>query len=571
MFFGDVKMCGIIGYFNQNNNVVPSIIKGLEFLEYRGYDSWGIASVFGNKLKVIKKVGSIVEFDFSDELDKSSFSIGHTRWSTHGKVIEKNSHPHVSNDRKIAVVHNGIIENYQELKNYLINQGYKFYSGTDTEIIPNLFSHYLKMYDLKTVVNNIMNELKGSYAILALMEDKVIFMKNKSPLIVANGNGFMASSDVSCFSLQGSKEAVFLEDRQWGYYDFLKGKLNIFYENKKIDLNYKKIKENNLSSEKKEFKHHMLKEIYEQPEVIIKSSKQDNLEKAKQLINVSENVLLTACGTSYHSCLAFHSFSDIKSIPFISSEWKTYDSFFNKKNCMIIVSQSGETADLIEVVENAKSKGVKIIGIINSENSTLWGMCDVALGMNAGKEIGVASTKAFIASLNIFSNICENNNDIKQMSENCKKYLDYWRKKAKEVIKYIDRDLFVIGRDEAYAYACESALKIKELSYIRAEAMAGGELKHGTLALIEKGTPVIAIVLEKNKKEMMNNIMEIKSRGGKIIGIGKENHSEFDFFIQCPNEMIFVIPSQLIAYELCVIKGFNPDKPRNLAKCVTVK
>ncbi len=566
------EMCGIIAFVGKEDGR-KFVLEGLKKLDYRGYDSWGIAGVNNDELWHYKTTGLVKTELIGKE---SHIIIGHTRWCTHGKVTKENAHPHVSNDEKIAAVHNGIIDNYLELKEMLEKEGYKFYSDTDTEVIPNLISYYTNKNPEKNFIEGFkqtIKQLKGSFAIAALHEKTLAFARVNSPLLigVAEGEIYIAS-DAAPF-LEKTNKAVFLNEGDWGYYE--KGNMYLFDKNEKpIEAKTEEIHWQYNEQGKNGYSHFMLKEIYEQVNTIVNAAAQPNIQNAKDEIKKFSEILLVGSGTSYNACLAGASFlskKNIKAIPVLASEYQLHVPFFDKEKIMIIVSQSGETADLIEVVNEAKNAGMKIIGIINVPGSTLWRKSDILLGMNAGQEIGVASTKAYTSTLTIFSLLAGEKIDETELSKYTNEKIKEWHEQAKELIQKIKKDLFVIGKEEALSYAMETALKVKEISYIRAEGLAAGELKHGTLALIEEDVPVISIATKETRQDLINNALEIKSRGGFIIGIDSKTHPCYDYFISCKYPILSIIPGQLLAYELAISKGYNPDKPRNLAKSVTVK
>lgn len=538
-------MCGIIAYKGKEDGR-QKVLDGLKKLEYRGYDSWGISG-YNQGIWTYKKTGSV-----KTEIVgmRSNTLIAHTRWATHGRASEKNAHPHLSNNGKIAIVHNGIIENHSEVKEELMRRGYIFKSETDTEAIANLIESKKKGF-LEAFKESI-NELKGSYAIAAMSEGKIAFARKDSPLLIGiEGEDIMIASDST--PLKG--EMIVLEDGEWGVIDT---RLQIFDEQGEVKKERTTIFQEENGTEKGDHEHYMIKEIYEQPEVIERAARTDT-EK------IRDEVFIIGCGTSYHAALAgthYLAKKGVRATAVLASEYKK--ELPHIKNA-IAISQSGETADLIEAVRALRKQDCKITGILNTKESTLARMSDKVYHMNAGKEIGVASTKAYTATLTILARLAG-----LASSRLDKDRITQWHEQAKRLTSIIDKDIFLIGRKEAYAYALEGALKIKEISYLRAEGMPAGELKHGTLALIEDGTPVIAIATQETRQELLNNIAEIKSRGGKIIGIDSEKHESYDEYIEC-KEQHSAIPLQLLAYELALKKGNDPDKPRNLAKSVTVK
>jgi len=584
-------MCGIIGY-KGNKNATSIVIEGLKLLEYRGYDSWGIASK-NHELDIIKRVGKIGDFQDKSKLKKSNIAIGHTRWATHGKVTEANAHPHTSCDRRVAVVHNGIIENFQELKKGL-EKNHRFLSETDTEVIPRLIEENMKE-GFEEAVKISLNRLEGRYAIVAINqdEDKIIAARKGSPLVLGIGKDeFFIASDVPAF-LKHTNEVIFLED---GEIAVINKELKIFNQktNKELKKESTKISWTLEQAQKSGYPHYMLKEIYEQRDTLKKAISQndEDIKRIAAEINKGFGTFFIACGTAYHAALtASYVFSKItkKHINVVlASEFPSYEHFLTEKTLVIPISQSGETADVLEAVKAAKEKKSKVIAIVNVTGSTLMRQSDVSFQLHAGPEIAVASTKAFtsqLALLTLLAYACsgkleEGKEKLKTTASKVSEILEpASENKIKELARKIKNKnhIFVIGRSVNYPIALEAALKIKEVSYIHAEGFAGGELKHGTLALIEEGTPCIVFVAEdETKKEMISNAMEIKARGGYIIGVSPENNEAFDFFIKVPNSsslspIINTIPAQLLAYHLGLERGCDIDRCRNLAKSVTVK
>ncbi|MBW3018728.1 glutamine--fructose-6-phosphate transaminase (isomerizing) [Candidatus Woesearchaeota archaeon] len=544
-------MCGIIAYKGKEDGR-KVVLQGLKKLEYRGYDSWGIAGDDG-KIWVHKKTGTVQQEEYGKP---STTVIGHTRWATHGGVTDENAHPHLSSHGRVAVVHNGILDNYKELRKEL---GIEFKSETDTEVIPNLIEKNLDK-GFYAAFRAALGRIKGTYAIAAMCEGKIAFARKNSPLIIGMGKDkCIIASDTAPFN--GVDQVVYLEDGENGYFD---DRLHLFDENgREIHKQVQEFNAEERKVDKEGYPYFMLKEIYEQPETIIKAREQPHISKAREILQARE-VYLIACGTSYAACIAgehYLSSIGVKATAVLASEYHAKKPFFEGA-AAIIVSQSGETADLIEVVRQFPGKK---IGIINVPDSTLWRMSDIVLPMNSGVEVAVASTKAYTSTLSILSELAEK----QKIGTGC---LQKWDEQIKRIVdKFDSRDLFIIGRQEAFAYALESAIKIKEISYTRAEALPGGELKHHTLALIERGTPTVVIATPETRQEIINNGIEIKARGGKIIGIDSEPHDSYDEFVECPDPRLAVIPMQLFAYHLAVKKGYDPDKPRNLAKSVTVK
>ncbi len=588
-------MCGIIGYVG-NENASNILLNGLKNLEYRGYDSCGIA-VLNKELQIRKNIGKVSEVtkkeNFSELMGKAG--IAHTRWATHGGVTKENAHPHLSNNKRIAVVHNGIIENHEELKKFLKNKGFNFYSETDTEIIPNLIEYeFLRNQDFVQACKKALKKLKGSYAVLILSTyfNGIIASRHESPLVIGVGdNEFFAASDIPAF-LEYTKKVVYLYD-----YDFVvlnKG-ITIFNlkKNEEVKVKISNIEWSVEQARKGDFEHFMLKEINEQIETLKKALHQDKriLNKIVTNLKNAKNIFFVACGSSYHAALTasylFSSIANKQVNVFVASEFPNFSHFINKDSVVLAISQSGETADVLESVKYAKQKGAKIISIVNVMGSSLIRNSDEFLLLNAGPEICVLSTKSYtsqvvLLTLLAYSLAGEYNGVLKKINYlwNVVYYLtsENMKTRIKELAKKIKNKehLFTIGRGLEYSTAMEAALKIKEVSYIHAEAFPGGELKHGAIALIEKNTPCIVFVSEKNKHLIISNATELKSRGAYIIGVASVNNPVFDFWIKVPetnsfNPITQIIPIQLLAYELALLRKCNPDMPRNLAKSVTVK
>ena len=584
-------MCGIFAY-KGNGNAAEIVFNGLKKLEYRGYDSWGMAFKQDSEIKIIKRVGRIE--DFKEKLPaKSHLAIGHTRWATHGSVTEANAHPHLSNNKKIFVIHNGIIENYQELKEFLIKKGYKFISQTDTEVIPNLIQYNMKNHDFEDAVKNTLKKLEGSFAIAVINKDSenIVAARKMSPMVLGLAkDGFFISSDVPAF-LSYTNKVISLDDNEMIIIN-KKIKIINFMNNKEIKKEPETTSLDFKESKKGKFRHYIIKEISEQEESIKRAIDQDH-NFIKNIANQIENafgVFFVACGTSFHACLsASYLFSKIakKHINVVlASEFRNYRHFLTENTLVIAVSQSGETADVLDAVRAAKEKHSRIISIVNVPGSSLTKLSDEVIMMNAGQEVSVLSTKSYTSQLAILSLLAyasigkfeEGKELIKKsagyVGEIISKNLNKLENLA-EMLKH-KKDIFLIGRSLGFPTALEGALKIKEVSYIHAEGLAGGELKHGTLALVEKGVPVIVISTDETKKDILNNALEIKARGGYIIGFNSENNDVYDYFIKIPllenmEPILSIIPIQIVAYYLAIKRGCDPDKPRNLAKSVTVK
>ncbi len=585
-------MCGIFAYKGKKN-ATKTVFEGLKKLEYRGYDSWGMAFKKENKIHVIKKIGKIA--DFNKEIDDNAdYAIGHTRWATHGKVNERNAHPQLSNNKKIAVIHNGIIDNHLKVKNILMGKGYKFKSQTDTEIIPNLIQENMKNNSFKQAVKKTLNFLEGSFAIVAISQDsnEIIAAKKMSPMVLGiKDNEFFISSDIAAF-LNYTDDVIIMDDNEMAVID---EQINIFdfVKNKKIIKKPKKLKLNYKEAEKGGFKHFLIKEINEQEESIMRAINQDKefIEDIAKQIENAFGVFFVSCGTSYHACLsASYLFSKIvkKHVNVVlASEFINYKHFLTENTLVIAVSQSGETADVLDAVRTAKEKNSRVISIVNVPGSSLTRLSDEVIYMNAGQEVSVLSTKSYTSQLAILTLVAYASAKqyekgiglIRKSAYYIKQIISNDQEKIKKLAYKLKdkKDIFIIGRGLAFPTALEAALKIKEVSYIHAEGLAGGELKHGTLALIEEGVPVIVISTSDSETNIENNAYEIKSRGGFMVGFNSKDNSDiYDYFIKMPSlenmePLISIVPIQLLSYYLALYRKCDPDKPRNLAKSVTVR
>ena len=607
-------MCGIVGYIG-DKKILPIIIDGLKRLEYRGYDSAGIALI-GNDSYFVKTKGriSLLEEKINNSyIDGNYFvGIGQTRWATHGEPSDLNAHPHIDCKGEIFVVHNGIIENYDEIKKDLIEKGHRFISETDTEVVPHLIEEYYEGDILKAVLKAV-NKLRGSFALAILSKkerDKIIAVRKESPLIVGIGkNENFLASDIPAL-LPHTKNIVILKDGEIAL--ITKDEIKIFdMEGNQIGIEKMEVNWSLEQSEKKGYKHFMLKEIMEEggvlKEVIRGRVKDERIElneiKDKDFLMKVENIYIIACGTAYHAGLiGNYILTDLLDIPVkteIASEFRYENPNLSKNSLVILVSQSGETADTIASLRVAKKLGAKTLGVVNVNGSTICRESDEVLQIFAGPEIAVASTKAYVAqilTLLLFSvyigkirgDVDEDFekyivNEIKRVSEFSEILLDKkdeYLEIAKE-IKDLD-DIFYIGRLLDYPTALEGALKLKEISYIHAEGYPAGELKHGPLALIEEKVPTFAVSTDERVFEkIVSNIKEVKARNGKVYSIVREDFKgiieESDRSIIIPKTHIYlspilsVIPLQLIAYFTADLKGLDVDKPRNLAKSVTVE
>mgnify|MGYP003098810916 FL=1 len=612
-------MCGIVGYIG-TKKASPILINGLLRLEYRGYDSAGISTIEKDGLSIMKDKGRVKNLNNLPGIDdlEGTIGIAHTRWATHGKPSKENSHPHMDNSKTFSVVHNGIIENYNELRKLLINNGYTFYSQTDTEIIPNLIHYYYSKDDnndsfrFLRAVKNACSNLKGSFALEIICKNdpnNMIVVRKDSPLVIGKGNGEnYISSDIPAI-LSFTREFYLLEDLE---FVVLSRDDTKFYDKNlnPIDKKIQTIEWNASSAEKDGFEDYMLKEIYEQPTAIRETigaklgegskCEFDELKFTKEYLKSLNKIYLVACGTAMHAGLAAKNMLErICKIPTevdIASEFRYRDPIVNEKTLCIFISQSGETADTIAALKLSKEKGAKTLAISNVIGSSITRESDYSIYTHAGPEIAVASTKAYtsqvvlLAILAIYfaetleltdKNILELKNNILELPSKIEETL-----KCAEQIKefghriYQEKDVFFLGRGIDETVAKESALKLKEISYIHADSYPAGELKHGPIALIENDITVISIMTDKNLVEKtVSNIQEVITRGAKTLVVTNQNIDDkmFDTVIHIPETNTFispilsVIPLQLLAYYISKEKGLDVDKPRNLAKSVTVE
>mgnify|MGYP000500944510 CR=1 FL=1 len=606
-------MCGIVGYIG-NRNAANILIEGLEKLEYRGYDSAGIAVINENGVEVKKHKGrlSVLKDSLGEKVLEGTIGIGHTRWATHGEPSDVNAHPHLNSNNAIAVVHNGIIENYIPLKEELIEKGYEFKSDTDTEVIPHLIDCYYNGNIIETV-QKVVSMLEGSYA-LGIIDsnnpDMVIAVRKDSPLVVGIGEGenFIAS-DIPAI-LNHTRKVYLLENNDMAV--LRADSVEIMKtDGTKVNREIFNVNWNVESAEKGGYDHFMIKEIHEQPKAIkdtissrINRMGQIDIKDItleKEYIRNINKIYMVSCGTAYHAGLVgkvlIEKYAKIPVIAEVASEFRYGNPFIDENTLMIVVSQSGETADTLAALRLAKERKAKVLAVTNVVGSSISRESDYPLYTWAGPEIAVASTKAYTAQLAALAlialdmavkrgaveDVSEIVNELKLLPEKVEeilKHLDKMKKMAEEVYK--TEDIFFIGRGLDYYVAMEGSLKLKEISYIHSEAMAAGELKHGTLALIDKGTPVIALATQdKLYDKMLSNIKEVKARGAYVIGVAKESNREIekivDRVIYIPEVMdelspvLAVVPLQILAYYVALNRGCDIDKPRNLAKSVTVE
>ena len=598
-------MCGIIGYIGKNN-ALKVITDGLKQLEYRGYDSAGIAIKNKNEIKIFKSVGKIKELEKKiDYTIQSDIGIGHTRWATHGSVNITNSHPHKVGS--ITLVHNGIIENYEQLKQELIKNNYQLKSDTDTEIACGYIDYlYQKDKNIITTLNKIKDIFKGSYAFAILVDnDNYLYATRKdSPLIIAKGeNENYLASDVPAI-LKYTNQYYLLDNYEIAILE--KDNIKILKDNKEIKKELLTFNYNIETSLKNGYDHFMLKEINEQDK-LVESLINIYLQDKKTLLNKMPDfkkynqIHIVACGSAYHAGLVgkylIEKYANTKVYVEVASEYRYNKLFFDKKTLVIIISQSGETADSLASLRIAKENKIDTLAIVNVYGSSIAREALKTLYINAGCEIAVATTKAYTLQLLMLSFIALAMGIQKELIddssfEDIKKYYtklpqlmhNEIKRDLKNIAKniYKKNNIFFIGRGIDYALSLEGSLKLKEISYIHSEAYPAGELKHGTISLIEKNTPVIAIVTDENIYEKtISNIKEVASRGAYVILIiSKHLDKEGDFYNEkivientdsLINSLIAIIPLQLLAYNIALLKGCDIDKPRNLAKSVTVE
>ena len=613
-------MCGIVGYIGEKK-AYPILLTGLTALEYRGYDSAGIASIEDDKICVLKDKGRVANLNNIRGINKLSGTVGiaHTRWATHGKPSKENAHPHMDNSETFAVVHNGIIENYTELRKFLTDNGYKFLSQTDTEVIPNLI-HYHFSKDTNDDENKFLRsvqsatkDLKGSFAIEVLCNlypDKMVVVRKDSPLVIGKGlTGYHIASDIPAL-LEFTRDFYLLDDYEFALIE----KNSIKFYNSDLVEHSKELKNiewDSSAAEKNGYEDYMLKEIFEQPTAIretigsrLKLGEPCNFSDiniTKEYLSTINKIFIIACGTAMHAGLTGKKFiENLCNIPVevdIASEFRYRNPIIDEKTLCIFISQSGETADTIAALKLSKSKGAKTLAVSNVIGSSITREADYTIYTHAGPEIAVASTKAYTSQVVLlgilaiyFAEILESTDsetlenlkkdifDLPKKIETSLKTSDEVKKFAKKISK--EKDVFFIGRGSDYNVALEGSLKLKEISYIHSEAYASGELKHGPIALIEKGITVISILTDKNLLEKsISNIEEVITRGAKTFIVTNQDieNSNFDNVVKIEDTnpllspILSVIPLQLLAYYISKDKGLDVDKPRNLAKSVTVE
>ncbi len=605
-------MCGIMGYIGKGD-AVPVIIDGLSKLEYRGYDSAGIAVYNDGSLQVTKKKGRLAEMAASlGEVQPADLAIGHTRWATHGVPSDANAHPHCDCSGHIAVVHNGIIENYAVLRKDLMLEGHDFVSETDTEVLSHLVEKYYQG-SLEEAVRRALQDLHGSYAIAVVccdQPDRIIAAKKDSPLIVGLGKGenYLAS-DIPAI-LGRTNQVYILEDGEFVVLQSDSVAITDFHGNP-VNKEIFTVTWDPIAAEKNGFEHFMLKEIHEQPNALketLRGNIKDSLVDLTELgiddiLAGVEKIYIVACGTAYHAGLVGRSIIEkLAGIPVetdIASEFRYREVLWQPDSMMIVISQSGETADTLAVLREAKRKGIKVLAVTNVVGSSVAREADRVIYTHAGPEIAVASTKAYSTQVLVMyllglhlarrrgtldeAQLQELAYGISQMDKAVEQVLTQQDDIMRLAEKYQGvSDTFFLGRGLDYSVAMEGALKLKEISYVHAEAYAAGELKHGPLALIDVGVPVLALITQDNLVDKtMSNIKEVKARGAVVVAVCKENLQEAcqecDEQILLPNvdqllaPLVSVVPLQIFSYYMAIFRGADVDKPRNLAKSVTVE
>lgn len=591
-------MCGIVGFCGREQ-AAPVVFEALKRVEYRGYDSAGIAILANGQLLVKKDVGKLHEIELRHRLSSlpGNIAIGHTRWATHGGVVPANAHPHCDCNQTIAVVHNGIIENYQEIKRQLVSRGHRFASQTDTEVIPHLLEDEIKEgRPLESAVLTVIPKIEGSFAFLVISSHdpgKIIAVRKDCPLVVGlSSRGYLAASDALAFPddvervvFLGNDEVATLSPDRADFFDLT---------GKKLRKEARPFTSGWGNTDKQGYEFFMLKEIMEQPQVLAQVVYQDRdlfTDVALDILRAGQ-VIITACGTSRYAALVGRylfskvgrRFCDVV----MASEFHYFADSIDRNTLVLAVSQSGETADVIEGVQRARAAGAQVVSIINRPQSLLSEMSHRVIYLNCGAELSVAATKSFLSQLAVFyllsfsmlNSFDKAVNNLKGIGDEVAKAI-HWNNDRLKKLSYglkDKRDFYYIARGVNFAIASEGALKLKEISYIHAEGMPAGELKHGTLALIEAGTPVAVICpSDYTYYETLNNAVEAKSRGAFVIAVSDVENEIYDFWVKIPKvdellyPMVTVVPLQLLAYHLAVSRGYNPDKPRNLAKSVTVK
>ncbi|MCL4360634.1 glutamine--fructose-6-phosphate transaminase (isomerizing) [Patescibacteria group bacterium] len=589
-------MCGIFAVVNDpDHHAAQTTLDGLKKLEYRGYDSWGIAVVEhkNGTLAIEKHIGKIG--GATTALPAGDIAIGHTRWATHGGVTDGNAHPHVDCSGRIVVIHNGIVENYQELKQMLLRRHHRFTSETDTEVIAHLIEDRVKSESVETAVLGVFKNLAGSNAIVVLdaKTNTIVACRNGSPLAAGVGKGqFFLASDVTPF-LKFTRDVVFLADGEAVILTATKLRLLDIKTGKDKRLTPRRLDWKLEDAEKGGYPHFLLKEIMDQVTTVPKTAliNRNEIAHVARRLERADRIVFTACGTaSYCALAATYFFSGVgrETKSYGAYEYTPFSGFAGKKTVLFAISQSGETADTLIAARNAKARGAYVVAVVNARGSALERLADTTLPVGSGPEIAVVSTKAFtsqLATMYLVSRACTGNyaRAVREVQDLGKTLRRWQTKKLRHDVLDLAKtlmnqeDIYIVGKHVSYPAALEVALKIKESSYIHAEPFAAGELKHGVLTLIQKGTPCIAIgANDETRLELLSSAAELRARGGTIIGITPFTSAEFDVTVKTPDAgPLTIIPNvivgQLLGYYLGIGRGTDPDKPRNLAKSVTVK
>lgn len=608
-------MCGIVGYVGEKQ-AAPILLDGLSKLEYRGYDSAGIAVFDGEKINMTKAKGRLKvleEITHDGRTMPGILGIGHTRWATHGEPSDVNAHPHLNKDGSIAVVHNGIIENYLKLKKKLVNKGYEFISDTDTEVIAHLLDYYYDGNPLRAITK-VMHRMEGSYALGIVFKDfpdELYAVRKDSPLIVGHtANGSIIASDVPAV-LKYTRDVYFIENEEIVRME--KDSMEFFnVDEERIEKESVHIEWDVDAAEKGGYEHFMLKEMYEQPKAItdtfsprIKGNEIviEELNMSDEEIRAVKKLMIVACGSAYHAGVTGkYVFEGMARIPVevdLASEFRYRDPILEEGTLVIVISQSGETADSLAALRESQERGAKVLGIVNVVGSSIAREADNVMYTWAGPEIAVATTKAYSCQLIALyllavkfakvrgeisdAQVKDYIEDLKRLPDQVELLLNNKNRIQKFANRYLAaKDVFFIGRGIDYAISLEGSLKLKEISYIHSEAYAAGELKHGTISLIEEGTLVTAVLTQEDLfKKMISNIVEVRTRGAFVLAVTTEGNDEVkkaaDYVIYIPRTNRFftnslaIIPLQLFGYYISVGRGCDVDKPRNLAKSVTVE
>lgn len=588
-------MCGIFGYVGETGDIGPKVLAALKTLEYRGYDSWGVAVGAGSQIGVQKCTGKIGTA--SPVFPQTDIAFGHTRWATHGGVTDANAHPHLDCNGRLAVIHNGIIENFRALRDELRDRGHRFHSETDSEVVAHLLEEELAQgSDLISGLGRVFPRLEGLNAVIVMdtLSKELVAAKSVSPLVVgANGTATTIASDALALRDHADR-LLYLEDHH--LVRLRKADIELFDRRTMTQLTpeYVPVDLDAASPDLGEFPHFMAKEMAEQPEVLerLVRTGRVQIEAFAEAIKSSRGTFLVGCGTaSYAALTGAYLFSRIAGIHInfvLGSEFKYQEHFLTPESLVVALSQSGETADIIEGMLAAQRRGARLGALVNSKRSTLDRMVDLSVHLQAGPEQCVLSTKAYtakVAALILAAHSVAGTYDqgeaaVLNAAAGMRQMLtSSWVDQVRSIARRVSASehLFVVGRGLSYPTALEAALKIKEVSYIHAEGFAGGELKHGVIALVTPGTPcVVYAPHDETRADILSGAMELRSRGGYIIGIGPEPDPVFDVHLPIPDvgdaaPLVQALPAQMLGYEVALLRGNDPDKPRNLAKSVTVK